>query len=64
MEGKIRRKGRAKVSQQECVACGCCAKVCPLSTIYIHKGIYAVVNESKCVKECPAAVIAIKEVAS
>lgn len=56
-------KRKAKVSTWECVACGCCAKVCPKSAITIPKGIYAVINEDlcvgcgKCVKECPASII-------
>ncbi len=49
----------------ECVACGCCEKSCPLGAIRVHKGLYAVVDERKCVgcgrceKDCPAGVIEI-----
>lgn len=56
-------KRKAKISTRECVACGCCAKVCPKSAITIPKGIYAVINEDlcvgcgKCAKECPASII-------
>ncbi|MCL2811106.1 MAG: 4Fe-4S binding protein [Clostridia bacterium] len=52
----------------ECVACGVCAKTCPLRIITIHKGINAVVDGRKCVgcgkcaKACPAGVITIMEV--
>jgi Pyruvate/2-oxoacid:ferredoxin oxidoreductase delta subunit len=65
--GKRRRK--AVVEQKDCVACGCCVKVCPLKAIEILKGVTAQVNEEKCVgcgkcaKECPASVIVISEVA-
>ena len=58
---KIRKK--ASIPQSECVACGCCIKVCPLGAISIYKGTYAQVDEAKCVgcgkcvKECPASII-------
>ena len=54
---------------KECVTCGVCVRVCPLQLIAIHKGLIAVVDESKCVgcskcaKECPAGVITMTEVA-
>ena len=63
-----RRKRRAVVNGDICVACGCCARVCPLSAIQIWHGIRAEVNEERCVgcgrcaKECPASVIKIQEV--
>ena len=63
-----RKKRKAFVSQGDCVACGCCVKVCPLGAIQIVKGIMARVNMDKCVgcgkcaKECPASVIEIREV--
>ena len=63
-----RKRYRAVVNQVDCVACGCCMKVCPLQAIEIVKGIAAQVNQAqcvgcgKCVKECPASVIAIQEV--
>lgn len=66
METRIKR--RAVVDGSVCVACGCCAKVCPLSAIQIWHGVRAVVNADKCVgcgkcaKECPASVIEIQEV--
>lgn len=66
METRIKR--RAVVDGSTCVACGCCAKVCPLSAIQIWHGVRAVVNADKCVgcgkcaKECPASVIEIQEV--
>ncbi|NMA67678.1 MAG: 4Fe-4S binding protein [Clostridiaceae bacterium] len=56
-------KNSAKVSSKECVACGCCVKVCPRSAISISRGITAVVDSSKCigcricVRECPASII-------
>ncbi len=61
----IRKK--AKVGTDECVACGCCVKVCPRNAISIFKGIYAEVDKNlcvgcgKCAKECPASVIILEE---
>ena len=68
MEPVKRKRRRAVVDQRDCVACGCCMKVCPLSAIQVIKGVAAQVDESKCVgcgkcaKECPASVIEIREV--
>ena len=65
---KIKRKRKAFVQQSDCVACGCCVKVCPLGAIQIMNGIMAEVDMTKCVgcgkcaKECPASVIIIREV--
>lgn len=59
---------RAFVASSDCVACGCCVKVCPLGAISVFRGIQAVVNREKCVgcgkcaAECPASVIRIREV--
>ena len=64
----IRKKRKAFVVQEDCVACGCCVKVCPLGAIQIMKGIMAQVNMDncvgcgKCAKECPASVVEIREV--
>ena len=61
----IQRK--AYVSRGECVACGCCVKVCPMGAIRVVSGLYADVDASKCVGckkcavECPASVIEIRE---
>lgn len=69
MEGKIRKKRKAFVNADDCVACGCCAKVCPKNAIEIWKGITAKIDPDtcvgcgKCAKECPASVIMIQEVA-
>ena len=52
----------------DCVACGCCVKVCPLQAIEVVRGITAQVRQEKCVgcgkcaRECPASVIVIREV--
>ena len=56
-------KRKAVVSIQDCVACGCCIKVCPRNAISIPDGIYANIHQDlcvgcgKCAKECPASVI-------
>lgn len=58
-------KRSATIAEQECVACGCCVKVCPLKAINIEKGIFARVDKNKCVgcgkceKICPASLIKI-----
>ncbi|MFR8002470.1 MAG: 4Fe-4S dicluster domain-containing protein [Hydrogeniiclostridium sp.] len=52
---------------KECVACGCCVRVCPKEAIQIAWGISARVDQEKCIgcgkcaKVCPAAVIDIVE---
>lgn len=62
------KKRKAVVSIRECVACGCCVKVCPRNAITIPKGIYADVNRDLCVgcgmcaKECPASAITLEAV--
>ncbi len=64
--GKKRRK--AVVEERDCVACGCCVKVCPLGAIQVLHGITARVNPDKCVgcgkcvRECPASVIQLQEI--
>lgn len=61
-------KRKAKVNIRECVACGCCIKVCPKNAIAVSKGIYAEINPNlcvgcgKCAKECPASVIVLEEI--
>ena len=65
-----KKKRKAFVDTNDCVACGCCVKVCPKNAIEIWKGIIAKINfEScvgcgKCAKECPASVITVQEVNS
>ena len=57
---------KAVVNNQECVACGCCIKVCPRNAISIPKGTYATINKELCIgcgqcaKECPASVISLE----
>ena len=47
--------------------CGACAVVCPREAITVHKGCYALVDDSQCIgcgkceKVCPAGCIQIKE---
>lgn len=67
METKKRIRRRALINQSLCVACGCCAKVCPMNAIEIYRGLYARISEKcvgcgKCAKECPASIIVIQEV--
>ena len=65
-----RKKRKACINMNDCVACGCCIKVCPRNAIDIWKGIMATVDMAKCIgcrkcaKECPASVIEIQEVTS
>lgn len=59
-------KRKAKINIHECVACGCCTKVCPKNAITIPKGIHAEIDPElcigcgKCAKECPASVITLE----
>ncbi len=59
-------KRKAIINIRECVACGCCIKVCPRGAISIPKGIYAEIDKSlcigcgKCAKECPASIITME----
>ncbi|MGI6031369.1 MAG: 4Fe-4S dicluster domain-containing protein [Eubacteriales bacterium] len=59
-------KKLAEVSSQ-CVACGCCVKVCPRQAIEVWKGIRARVDAQRCVgcglcaRECPASVITLRQ---
>lgn len=68
MIGEKKKKRRAQVEQRDCVACGCCVKVCPFAAIRIANGVTAQVDPERCVgcgkcaKECPASVITIGEV--
>lgn len=67
---EARKRRRAAVNWDACVACGCCVKVCPLSAIQIWHGVRADVDPERCVgcgkcaKECPASVIELREVRS
>ncbi len=67
MEKKSRKKKKAFVSADDCVACGCCLKVCPRNALEIWHGIMARVDMERCIgcgkcaKECPASVIVIQE---
>ena len=67
MNSTHRKRPKAVVLRRDCVACGCCAKVCPLGAIEIFRGIFARVNFSvcvgcgKCVRECPASAISLQE---
>ena len=53
---------KAVINTQECVACGCCIKVCPRNALTIPNGIFAKIDKSlcvgcgKCAKECPAGI--------
>lgn len=59
-------KRKAIIHIQECVACGCCMKVCPRDAISIPHGIYAEIDKDlcvgcgKCAKECPASIISLE----
>ena len=58
---KLARVGR------ECVACGCCAEICPRGAIKVASGVIARVEAAACVgcgrcaQVCPAAVITMGE---
>ncbi|WP_455539194.1 4Fe-4S dicluster domain-containing protein [Terrisporobacter sp.] len=62
---KIKKK--AIIDKEYCVACGSCAKACPLQIIRIEQGVFAQIDYDKCVgcgkcaKTCPASVINIEK---
>mgnify|MGYP005790425201 CR=1 FL=1 len=64
---KRRARRHAQVDAAHCVACGCCAKVCPMDAIAVWHGVEARVDEARCVgcgrcaKECPAGAIGLAE---
>ena len=53
----------AFINERRCVACGTCAKACPLGAISVVRGLYARVDQEKCVgcgkcaALCPADII-------
>lgn len=49
METKIKKRRKATVNENHCVACGCCVKVCRLNAIAIWRGIKAKIDSDKCV---------------
>ncbi len=59
-------KRKASIDIRQCVACGCCIKVCPKGALSIPKGIYAEIDKNlcigcgKCAKECPASIITME----
>lgn len=63
----MKKKRYAQASEDVCVSCGACMKVCPRTAISIWNGCYAVIDETlcvgcgKCEKTCPAGCIVLKE---
>lgn len=57
---------RYAVVEKDCVACGCCVKVCPRDAISVWRGVTAVVEKEKCIgcgmceRECPAGTITLE----
>ncbi len=45
----VKKRRQARVLHQDCVACGACVNVCPISAISIYKGIWADVDPKKCI---------------
>ena len=58
---------RVALVGRECVACGCCERVCPKQAIGVLHGVRAEVDGAlcvgcgKCAAVCPAAVIRMEE---
>lgn len=65
---QLRKRKKAFICREDCVACGCCVKVCPTGAVSVFGGSYAVLAGEKCVgcgrcaAECPASVITMREV--
>lgn len=63
-----KKRRKAVVQERDCVACGCCAKVCPMGAVQVLHGVTArvipkqCVGCGKCVRECPASIIRLEEV--
>lgn len=61
----MRVKKTAQIDTKNCVACGCCEKVCPTGAVRVIKGIAAKVNTpkcvgcAKCITACPPSIIKI-----
>lgn len=45
----IRKRRKAHVAKEQCVACGCCVRRCPVGAIEVVRGLFARVNQDKCV---------------
>jgi len=62
----MKKKKKAKVLREDCVACGACVKVCPVEAITVYKGIFAEVDHimcigcTKCAVICPASAITME----
>lgn len=60
-------KKHTDINVKRCVSCGACAKECPGNAVAIHKGCYAVADNSVCVgcglctRVCPADCIKLIE---
>lgn len=60
-------KRLARVETTRCVACGACAKECPLGAVSVVRGCHAAVDPlrcvgcGKCAKVCPANCITLTE---
>lgn len=63
MATSVKKRKKAKVLRNDCVACGACVKACPVNAIVIFRGIVAEVDTdkcvgcAKCVAACPASAI-------
>lgn len=57
----------ASVDKKSCAACVVCENTCPLAAVKVHRGCYAVIEETlcvgcgKCARSCPVGCIEMKE---
>lgn len=65
--GEARKRRRAQMDRERCVACGCCEQSCPVGAVKVWRGVWAQVEQARCVgcgrcvQACPASVITLQE---
>lgn len=61
------KRKKIALIDKDCVACGCCVRVCPRGALSVYKGFLAKVAQERCIgcgkcaDACPAQVISMVE---